>query len=335
MKLVQLLMVLFFSGQALSAEFTPYVGGYLGLNSLKGINNEAAKNGYSLGVKGVGSFEFDSMFLDGGLGYQNMEINGGGVKITTRNIFVELDARLKMGSWQVGAGFKSESGTDNTGQEFIGSSTQTNSIMAKAIYQTQAGGNPFRWEIGLGTSVGLERTLTSAQVGIQVGFPDLFKSNQNKSASVAKTQPVAQSNNNDTEEVADIKISLKAAKVLFGTDKFELGKETESKLRKLGQYLSNNLDNWSRIKISGHTDITGDAVHNKALSQDRADSVLKVFTSAGVPEVRLSSYGYGPNRPLDQANTPEAYSKNRRTEIEFFGVKDRTKLNQAIKDILK
>lgn len=338
MKIYLILIGLIVSVSA-SADMKPYLGVGFGGNSLQGINSEASKTGYNLGIKGILSFDLDQTVIDGALGYQNMTLNGGGVKITTRSVFTEVEARYKVGAWQVGGGVKLESGTDTTGQEFIGASNQSNSVMLKAVYQTKVDKYPFRWEVGVGSSVGNERTLATVELGIQIALPDSAKSEKPRSWNTMNSAPVAKSVNKpdyeNSTEVADIKISLKAAKVLFGTDRFELGKDTEAKLAKLGRYLAKNLDNWERIKVSGHTDVTGDPVHNKALSQDRADSVLKVFVGAGVPEDKISGYGYGSNRPLDESNSPEAYSKNRRTEIEFFGVKDRAKLNQAITELFK
>ena len=337
MKFYLLLMGLMISISS-QADMKPYLGVGLGGNSLQGINSEASKTGYNLGVKGILSFDLDQAVIDGALGYQNMVLNGGGVKITTRSVFTEVEARYKVGAWQVGGGVKLESGTDTTGQEFIGSSNQSNSVMLKAVYQTKVDKYPFRWELGVGSSVGTERSLSTVEVGIQIALPDSEKKEESRHWTPTNSAPVVKSvkpNYENSTEVADIKISLKAAKVLFGTDRFELGKDTEAKLAKLGRYLAKNLDNWERIKVSGHTDSTGDPVHNKALSQDRADSVLKVFVGAGVPEDKITGYGYGSNRPLDESNTPEAYSKNRRTEIEFFGVKDRAKLNQAITELFK
>ena len=92
---------------------------------------------------------------------------------------------------------------------------------------------------------------------------------------------------------------------------------------------------FDRIKISGHTDTRGGKEYNQKLSQDRADSVLKVFIEAGINEKKLQAVGYGLSRPLDNRETPEAWEKNRRTEIEFFGVKDREFLNKKLEEALK
>jgi hypothetical protein len=60
---------------------------------------------------------------------------------------------------------------------------------------------------------------------------------------------------------------------------------------------------------------------------------MKTFVEAGVQEQKVESVGYGFSRPLDTKSTPEAWEKNRRTEIEFFGVKDRNQLNKLLEQI--
>lgn len=66
------------------------------------------------------------------------------------------------------------------------------------------------------------------------------------------------------------------------------------------------------IEIGGHTDKTGDAAANTALSQARADAVKAYWDSRSVPVTAVTAKGYGPEQPLDPADTPEAYAANRR-----------------------
>jgi outer membrane protein OmpA-like peptidoglycan-associated protein len=63
-----------------------------------------------------------------------------------------------------------------------------------------------------------------------------------------------------------------------------------------------------RFEIAGHTDASGSAEHNQALSQARAESVLNYLVANGVDRARLEAKGYGseglalPNAPRDPAN---------------------------------
>ena len=70
-----------------------------------------------------------------------------------------------------------------------------------------------------------------------------------------------------------------------------------------------------RIEIAGHTDSSGDPEQNRALSQQRAESVMKYLTEHGVAPTQLTAKGYGPDVPLQPNTTPENRAKNRRVEF--------------------
>ncbi len=71
-----------------------------------------------------------------------------------------------------------------------------------------------------------------------------------------------------------------------------------------------------KLRIEGHTDSRGSDSFNKDLSERRAASVRAYLEGKGIAAERLSSIGYGEERPLDEAKTSEAYAKNRR--VDFF-----------------
>ena len=70
-----------------------------------------------------------------------------------------------------------------------------------------------------------------------------------------------------------------------------------------------------RIEIAGHTDGSGSASANLALSQNRADAVLRYLIGKGVSSENLTARGYGSARPLDRARTSTAEARNRRIEF--------------------
>ena len=70
-----------------------------------------------------------------------------------------------------------------------------------------------------------------------------------------------------------------------------------------------------KIAIEGHTDNTGDAVHNKKLSNDRANAVLNALVSNGIEKTRLSAKGFGAERPLVANDSEDNKAKNRRVEL--------------------
>ncbi|MFN7925774.1 MAG: OmpA family protein [Bryobacteraceae bacterium] len=69
------------------------------------------------------------------------------------------------------------------------------------------------------------------------------------------------------------------------------------------------------ITINGHTDSRGDAAANKDLSARRARAVATWFQSHGVESSRLSSAGFGAEKPIDTNDTDAGRAKNRRVEI--------------------
>ena len=73
------------------------------------------------------------------------------------------------------------------------------------------------------------------------------------------------------------------------------------------------------LRVDGHADrqpITkGNFASNWELSSARAITVVKRLIADGVPADHLAAAAFGDNQPLDPANTPEAYAKNRRIEL--------------------
>jgi outer membrane protein OmpA-like peptidoglycan-associated protein len=71
----------------------------------------------------------------------------------------------------------------------------------------------------------------------------------------------------------------------------------------------------TKIEIGGHTDNVGDDGDNQALSQRRADAVLRYLVREGVAPARLSAVGYGAKRPLATNDTEDGRAENRRIEF--------------------
>ena len=71
----------------------------------------------------------------------------------------------------------------------------------------------------------------------------------------------------------------------------------------------------SKVSVEGHTDNVGGAKYNKGLSEQRVLSVLSWLTSHGVEPIRLTSAGFGLDRPIASNDTAEGRQKNRRVEF--------------------
>ncbi|MFL5312402.1 MAG: OmpA family protein [Myxococcales bacterium] len=109
----------------------------------------------------------------------------------------------------------------------------------------------------------------------------------------------------------------------FKTDTDVLEKGCDQKLRNMVTALidakkkldSANLQNF-KFEVSGHTDTSGNAAHNKELSQKRAQVLVKELIARGVPEKEIVAVGKGSEAPLVKPDdTPAKKAKNRRYEV--------------------
>ena len=74
------------------------------------------------------------------------------------------------------------------------------------------------------------------------------------------------------------------------------------------------------IEVQGHTDrvpVRGRFPSNWELSTARAQQVVNYLIQQGIPPERLAAVGMGEYHPIDPADTPEAYRRNRRIELKI------------------
>lgn len=69
------------------------------------------------------------------------------------------------------------------------------------------------------------------------------------------------------------------------------------------------------VNVVGHTDNTGSASHNQALSERRAAAVGQFLISQGAAANRFNIRGVGFNQPVASNNTADGRAQNRRVEI--------------------
>ena len=70
-----------------------------------------------------------------------------------------------------------------------------------------------------------------------------------------------------------------------------------------------------QVRLEGYTDNTGNAEANQKLSQDRAEAVKTMLVNGGIDAGRLTTAGYGQDKPIASNDTDEGRAKNRRTEL--------------------
>jgi chemotaxis protein MotB len=116
------------------------------------------------------------------------------------------------------------------------------------------------------------------------------------------------------------------AELFFASGSAELGEKGKSHLTALAdtllmvaQKIPDDID-WI-LQINGHSDkipINNEFfASNWELSTARALSVVRFLSRQKIPENRMAAAGFSKYHPIDPADTPEAYRKNRRIEIKL------------------
>ncbi len=109
------------------------------------------------------------------------------------------------------------------------------------------------------------------------------------------------------------RVNKAAQNVFFATGSSKLLAKSFPKLNDVVTILKENPT--YKVNIDGHTDNTGKADKNQTLSESRAASVKAYLVSKGVDESRLTSTGYGQDKPVADNKTAAGRAKNRRVEM--------------------
>lgn len=115
-----------------------------------------------------------------------------------------------------------------------------------------------------------------------------------------------------TEEVQK-KLNTFAKTILFDTGKATIKPVSSAVLEQIVATL-NEYPN-AKFTIEGHTDSTGRRDRNITLSKERAESVRVYLIQRGISDKRLTSEGFGPDRPIGSNKTKKGRELNRRVEI--------------------
>lgn len=78
-----------------------------------------------------------------------------------------------------------------------------------------------------------------------------------------------------------------------------------------------------RLRISGHADDRGSDEYNLVLGNKRALAAKRYLESKGVEGSRIEVTSLGEERPVDPAQSEDAWAKNRRAEFEILAGGDR------------
>jgi len=86
-------------------------------------------------------------------------------------------------------------------------------------------------------------------------------------------------------------------------------------ITRLKFWLENSPD--VKVKVTGHTDVTGSKAGNKKLSQARTDFVKDYLIKTGIKAEQIQATSKVDTEPVAPNTTKEGRAKNRRTEIEI------------------
>ena len=126
------------------------------------------------------------------------------------------------------------------------------------------------------------------------------------------------SQNNETKTTGGVKTNESNLSSFFDItyfdfDSAELSAETRKVLdRVVDKFLTNPS---ARVVISGHADERGTREYNLALGHLRASIVANYMVANGIDGLRIKKVSFGKEKPLLKGLVEEAWSKNRRVEI--------------------
>lgn len=107
---------------------------------------------------------------------------------------------------------------------------------------------------------------------------------------------------------------LEQVKFKTGSAAIEAGKANEDLIAGIVKVMTEHPE-ITKVRVEGHTDNKGAPAMNKKLSADRAAAVVKRLTAAGIAASRLTSKGFGAEKPMASNATEEGRQENRRVEL--------------------
>ncbi len=142
-------------------------------------------------------------------------------------------------------------------------------------------------------------------------IPDTDNDGVNDEEDKCPTTPGPKSNNG-CPELKQYNFEAKAIQFAPGSSDFT--KSATAELNKLASILADHKE-IKKVSIEGHTDNTGKADKNLALSQKRVDAVKAYLVKKGVDASRLTVQAYGDTKPAADNATPAGRAENRRVEF--------------------
>ena len=112
----------------------------------------------------------------------------------------------------------------------------------------------------------------------------------------------------------ELQAALNRATIYFDFDRDLLKPEGQNELQRVATLLRTR--GTSVVKIEGNCDERGTEEYNLMLGQRRADATRRYLLALGVRPEQLETISYGSLRPVNPGHSEEAWSANRRAELQ-------------------
>ena len=143
------------------------------------------------------------------------------------------------------------------------------------------------------------------------------KATQQKAAAAVEVQAAEDVNPVQTEEATRtarmVSQEVMRDDIYFDFDSAVLKDTAKDELVRKAEWLRENPD--ASVIIEGHCDERGTSAYNIALGDRRAQSAMVFFVDMGINAKQFSTISYGEERPVDAAQTEEAWATNRRAHF--------------------
>lgn len=171
-------------------------------------------------------------------------------------------------------------------------------------------------DLGEKTEAGISRAQSTADQGVQAAqqaSQQAQAANQTAENGLAAANQAHTMINNLINNLQNFQAAQHTT-VTFALNKSTLTKEEEQKLDEIARQVG-SLKLYV-IQVVGHTDSTGSNAYNLALSQRRADTVVRYLTEQHkLPVVLVHPVGYGEDVPVASNKTREGRGENRRVDV--------------------
>ncbi len=112
--------------------------------------------------------------------------------------------------------------------------------------------------------------------------------------------------------------NLTLKEILFESNSDQLSEISFKELERVVGLMKQNTG--MKVEIAAHSDDVGSAAYNAALSNRRAQSVVRFLIEQNVSDDRFTAKGYGESQPIVPNDTEENKAKNRRVVLKILAI---------------